>query len=106
MELLTKKQVDELLAGGGYLGDSPKFEVGDKVRYRLASYDEVGYFAEPPGFGAPKADRTLEVLGIRRQVQLGLPSLDLVWEYEVVALPIAALSKYFVLLEPQLEANG
>lgn len=95
----SKKQIDQLLNSGAFLGKSPLFEVGDKVKYRVASYREVGFFDCSIG---NSIDVTLEVLSISRQVMIGLPVMDLVWEYMVIEIPLTAKSYCFYLLEPQL----
>lgn len=80
------------------LGKNPLFKVGDIVKQRSASCSEIGYF----GSLTVDLETKLEILSIHRQVMIGLPVMDLVWEYLVIEIPICAKSQCFYLLEPQL----
>lgn len=95
----TKKQIEDLRSSGVYLGKLPLFEVEDIVRQCNASYSDIGFF----GSSVVDSETTLKVLSIHRQVMIGLPVMDLVWEYLVIEIPICAESQYFYLLEPQIE---
>jgi hypothetical protein len=97
---LNQKRVEELLASGNYLGSVPLFDVKQMVKYQFASYSQVGYFA--PDLSTQLKNVVFKVVDMRQRM-IGLPVMSLVWEYEVIELPVTAGSRSMSLLEPQLK---
>ncbi|AUB36124.1 hypothetical protein COO91_02025 [Nostoc flagelliforme CCNUN1] len=100
MTQLTKAIATELINSGGYLGQPPKFDVGDVVVYRLANFSELGFYPESEAiFG----DRQFKIIDMQHCI-LGLPIMDIAWEYTVSWHPmtVSNCTKSRTFLEPQL----
>jgi hypothetical protein len=97
---LTKAIATQLINGGGYLGKPPKFDINNIVIYRLADFDELGFYPEPADWFINQQFKVTDM----RQTLLGFPVMDIAWEYEVAPVPSNLLTSRNrrTFLEPQI----
>lgn len=76
-----------------------RFNIGQTTKYQFADISRVGYWATD--LTNKYSNRVFEILS-SKQVVIGLPVMDVVWEYKVFDLSSGDIRTF---LEPELTAN-